>query len=38
MFRYYEEFGFAGNPRVLTSLLGHEPTGLGTFLERTTWA
>jgi NAD(P)H dehydrogenase (quinone) len=38
MFRYYEEFGFSGNPRVLTSLLGHEPTGLGTFLERTTWA
>jgi NAD(P)H dehydrogenase (quinone) len=38
MFRYYEEFGFSGNPHVLASLLGREPTGLRAFLERTTWA
>jgi NAD(P)H dehydrogenase (quinone) len=38
MFRYYEAFGFAGNPTVLTALLGRRPTGLRPFLERTAWA
>jgi NAD(P)H dehydrogenase (quinone) len=38
MFRYYEEFGFSGNPYVLTWLLGRQPTGLGAFLARATWA
>ncbi|MFW6096637.1 MAG: SDR family oxidoreductase [Chloroflexota bacterium] len=28
MFRYYAKFGFAGNPRVLTWLLGREPRTL----------
>ena len=34
MFRYYERFGMAGNPRVLANLLGREPTSLARFLER----
>ncbi len=35
MFRYYDEFGLMGSPRVLTWLLGRIPTDLRTFLERT---
>ena len=34
MFRYYERFGFWGNPRVLGWLLGRPPTGFGAFVER----
>ncbi|MFQ5526092.1 MAG: NmrA family NAD(P)-binding protein [Thermoanaerobaculia bacterium] len=34
MFRYYERFGMAGNPRVLTSLLGRQPTSFSQFLGR----
>jgi uncharacterized protein YbjT (DUF2867 family) len=35
MFRYYERYGFAGNPRVLTWLLGRSPTAFAAFVERT---
>jgi uncharacterized protein YbjT (DUF2867 family) len=35
MFRYYDEFGLTGSPRVLTWLLGRTPTDLRAFLERT---
>jgi uncharacterized protein YbjT (DUF2867 family) len=34
MFRYYERFGFWGNPRVLAWLLGRKPAGFGEFLAR----
>jgi uncharacterized protein YbjT (DUF2867 family) len=34
MFRYYERYGFWGNPRVLTWLLGRPPTTFGAFAER----
>ena len=34
MFRYYEEHGFWGNPRVLQHLLGRAPTPLAAFLKR----
>lgn len=34
MFRYYATYGFAGNPRVLTCLLGREPTSLAACLRR----
>ena len=34
MFRYYAAYGFAGNPRVLTYLLGREPTPLAACLQR----
>jgi uncharacterized protein YbjT (DUF2867 family) len=34
MFRYYERFGFWGNPRVLGWLLRRLPTTFGAFLER----
>jgi uncharacterized protein YbjT (DUF2867 family) len=36
MFRYYERYGFWGNPRVLTWLLGRSPTTFAAFVERTT--
>ncbi len=35
MFRYYEQFGFWGNPNVLTWLLGRPPTRLSEFVRRT---
>jgi hypothetical protein len=34
MFRYYERYGFWGNPRVLTWLLGRPPTTFAAFVER----
>ena len=34
MFRYYERYGFAGNPRVLTWLLGRPPKTLADFIGR----
>ena len=34
MFRYYERYGFWGNPRVLTGLLGRPPATLAAFVER----
>jgi uncharacterized protein YbjT (DUF2867 family) len=34
MFRYYEEYGFGGNPRVLSWLLGRPPTTFAAFVER----
>ncbi len=34
MFDYYEKFGFEGNPRVLTWLLGRQPTSLVAFVLR----
>jgi uncharacterized protein YbjT (DUF2867 family) len=34
MFRYYERYGFWGNPRVLSWLLGRPPTTFAAFLER----
>jgi uncharacterized protein YbjT (DUF2867 family) len=35
MFRYYEQFGFSGNPHILACLLGRSPTSFETFIERT---
>ena len=35
MFRYYEQFGFWGNPNVLAWLLGRPPTRLSEFVRRT---
>ena len=35
MFVYYDLYGFWGNPRVLTDLLGHAPTDFEAFLQRT---
>jgi uncharacterized protein YbjT (DUF2867 family) len=35
MFRYYECYGFWGNPRVLSGLLGRPPTSFATFVDRT---
>ena len=35
MFRYYESYGFWGNPNVLIWLLGRQPTAFATFVERT---
>lgn len=32
MFQYYEQFGLLGNPRVLTHLLGRQPTTLAQFV------
>lgn len=32
MFRYYDRHGLAGNPRVLRTLLGRDPTPLDTFI------
>jgi nucleoside-diphosphate-sugar epimerase len=34
MFRYYEQYGFWGNPRVLGWLLGRAPTTFAAFVER----
>ena len=34
MFRYYEQHGFWGNPRVLGWLLGRAPTSFAAFVER----
>jgi NAD(P)H dehydrogenase (quinone) len=34
MFRYYERYGFWGNPCVLEWLLGHPPTTFAAFVER----
>lgn len=34
MFDYYEHYGFWGNPRVLTSLLGRSPTTFAEFVQR----
>ena len=36
MFRYYEQYGFWGNPRVLGWLLGRPPTTFAAFVERIT--
>lgn len=35
MFDYYERYGFWGNPRVLTGLLGRAPTSFSAFVLRT---
>jgi uncharacterized protein YbjT (DUF2867 family) len=35
MFAYYESFGFWGNPRALSHLLGRSPTTFEAFLQRT---
>jgi NAD(P)H dehydrogenase (quinone) len=35
MFRFYERYGFWGNSRVLTWLLGRSPTAFSAFVERT---
>jgi uncharacterized protein YbjT (DUF2867 family) len=34
MFRYYEQHGFWGNPRVLSWLLGRPPTAFAAFVQR----
>ncbi|WP_433496729.1 SDR family oxidoreductase [Sphaerimonospora sp. CA-214678] len=34
MFRYYDQHGLTGNPRILTMLLGRAPTDLSTVLAR----
>ena len=34
MFEYYEQYGFWGNPFVLTQLLGRPPTTFTEFLAR----
>ena len=34
MFRYYEQFGYSGNSRILAYLLNRPPTTFTTFLER----
>ncbi len=34
MFRYYARHGLAGNPRILTSLLGRSPSTIADFLTR----
>jgi NAD(P)H dehydrogenase (quinone) len=33
MFRYYQEYGFEGNPRVLTWLLGRPPRSIQDFIQ-----
>jgi NAD(P)H dehydrogenase (quinone) len=35
MFQYYDRYGFWGNPRVLTWLLGRPPTSFEDFVKRT---
>ena len=35
MFRYYDRYGFPGNPNVLSWLLGRSPITLADFVERT---
>ncbi|MDD5368190.1 MAG: NmrA family NAD(P)-binding protein [Anaerolineaceae bacterium] len=34
MFQYYDRFGFCGNPRVLSMLLGHEPVAFASFISK----
>ena len=34
MFRYYERYGFTGNPKVLGWLLGRAPTSFSGFVAR----
>ena len=34
MFRYYDQFGYIGNSRILSSLLNRPPTSFATFLQR----
>jgi NAD(P)H dehydrogenase (quinone) len=34
MFQYYDRYGFWGNPRVLSWLLGRPPTSLASFIQR----
>jgi len=34
MFRYYDDFGLAGNPHALECLLGRSPTSLSAFIRR----
>ena len=34
MFRYYDHYGFWGNPRTLIHLLGRAPAAFGAFVER----
>lgn len=34
MFNYYDQFGFSGNPQVLTWLLKREPTSLSQFIQK----
>jgi len=38
MFRYYERYGFWGNPRVLSWLLGRPPTTFAAFIERSKYS
>jgi len=38
MFRYYERYGFWGNPRVLSWLLGRPPTTFAAFVERSKYS
>lgn len=33
MFDYYQQFGFEGNPNLLTHLLGRDPTSLASFIR-----
>ncbi len=35
MFNYYDRYGFMGNPRALTGLIGHAPTTFAEFIQRT---
>jgi uncharacterized protein YbjT (DUF2867 family) len=35
MFRYYERYGFWGNPQILSWLLGRPPTSFAAFVQRT---
>ncbi|MHC1782887.1 MAG: SDR family oxidoreductase [Anaerolineaceae bacterium] len=35
MFNYYEMYGFMGNPRTLSGLIGHSPTTFSEFIDRT---
>ena len=35
MFRFYEQYGLSGNPKVLDWLLQHPPSSLDIFIERT---
>jgi NAD(P)H dehydrogenase (quinone) len=34
MFRYYEQFGYSGNSRILRCLLNRPPTNFATFIEK----
>lgn len=35
MFNYYEQYGFTGNPGMLTRLIGHAPTTFSEFIDQT---